>query len=139
MGGYLAGASRVVVESVATSGYCAGMAFQIVDDLLDIEGDGDLTGKPIGIDLKDGNPSLPLVMTIQRDADVRRVFEKQDPTAQEIQVALEKVRHSGVLAEGQRIARSYGQKALVALENLEPSPYYDSLVYFTQQLIDRIA
>lgn len=139
VGGYLAGASQVVVESVATSGYCAGMAFQIVDDLLDIEGDGDLTGKPIGIDLKDGNPSLPLVMAIQRDADVRRVFEKEDPTAQEIQIALAKVRGSGVLVEGQKIARSYGQQALAALENLAPSPYYDSLLYFTQQLVDRIA
>jgi len=139
VGGYLAGASQVVIESVATSGYCAGMAFQIVDDLLDVEGDGDLTGKPIGIDLKDGNPSLPLVMAIQRDAEVRRVFEKQEPTAQEIHVALEKVRRSGVLAEGQQIARSYGQQALAALENLEPSSYYDSLVYFTQQLVDRIA
>jgi geranylgeranyl pyrophosphate synthase len=128
-----------VIESVATSGYCAGMAFQIVDDLLDVEGDGDLTGKPIGIDLKDGNPSLPLVMAIQRDAEVRRIFEKQEPTAQEIHVALEKVRRSGVLAEGQRMARSYGQQALAALENLEPSSYYDSLVYFTQQLVDRIA
>ena len=139
VGGYLAGASQVVVESVATSGYCAGMAFQIIDDLLDVEGDGDLTGKPIGIDLKDGNPSLPLVMTIQQDAEVRRIFEKEDPTEQEIQSALEKVRHSGALAEGQKIARSYGQQALAALENLEPSPYYDSLVFFTQQLIDRIS
>jgi geranylgeranyl pyrophosphate synthase len=115
------------------------MAFQIIDDLLDVEGDGDLTGKPIGIDLRDGNPSLPLVMTVQRDPEVRRIFEKQDPTEDEIQMALEKVRNSGVLAEGQRLARSYGQQSLAALENLEPSPYYDSLVYFTQQLIDRIA
>jgi len=139
VGAYLAGASQVVIESVATCGYCAGMAFQIVDDLLDIDGDGDLTGKTIGIDLKDGNPSLPLVMTIQRDADLRKVFEKQDPTDQEIQLALERVRHSGVIAEGRTIARSYGQQALAALENLEPSPYYDSLVYFTQQLFDRIS
>jgi geranylgeranyl pyrophosphate synthase len=115
------------------------MAFQIVDDLLDVEGDGDLTGKPIGIDLKDGNPSLPLVMAIPFDAEIRRVFEKQEPTPQEIQLALEKVRHSGVLTEAQQLAHSYGQQALVALEHLEPSPYSDSLVCFIHQLIDRTA
>ena len=139
LGAYLAGASDVVVESLATCGYCAGMAFQIVDDLLDVEGDGDLTGKPIGIDLKDGNPSLPLVMAIPLDAEIRRVFEKQEPTPQEIQLALEKVRHSGVLTEAERLARSYGQQALAALEHLEPSPYAESLVCFIHQLIDRTA
>ena len=139
LGAYLAGASEVVIESLATCGYCAGMAFQIVDDLLDVEGDGDLTGKPIGIDLKDGNPSLPLVMAIPLDSEVRRVFEKQEPTTQEIQLALEKVRNSGVMAEAQRLARSYGQQALAALEHLEPSPYSDSLVCFIHQLIDRTA
>lgn len=139
LGAYLAGASEVVIESLATCGYCAGMAFQIVDDLLDVEGDGDLTGKPIGIDLKDGNPSLPLVMAIPLDAEVRRVFEKQEPTTQEIQLALEKVRNSGVMVEAQQLARSYGQQALAALEHLEPSPYSDSLVCFIHQLIDRTA
>jgi len=36
-------------------GFNIGMAFQVVDDLLDVEGDEGLTGKPVGIDLRDGN------------------------------------------------------------------------------------
>ncbi|MGE4095867.1 MAG: polyprenyl synthetase family protein, partial [Candidatus Binatia bacterium] len=115
------------------------MAFQIIDDLLDVEGDGDLTGKPIGIDLKEGNPSLPLVMAIQRDEEVRRVFENPAPEAIDIQMALERVRQSGVMREAQSIARSYGQQALTALDVLDRSLYYDSLVFFIQQLLDRTA
>lgn len=139
LGAHLAGASPAVVESMASCGFCVGMAFQIVDDLLDVQGDGDRTGKPTGADLKDGNPSLPLVLAIELDAEVKRVFQKTQPTSPEIESALERVRRSGVLAEVQQLARSYGQQALSALEHLEPSPYYDSLVFFIQQLIDRTA
>lgn len=139
MGAYLAGAPQAVVESMAACGFCVGMAFQIVDDLLDVEGDGDRTGKPTGADLKDGNPSLPLVLAIALDPEVKRIFRKKRPTNQEIAVALEQIRRSGVLTEVQRLAHSYGQQALSALEPLEPSPYYDSLVFFIHQLVERTA
>jgi geranylgeranyl pyrophosphate synthase len=115
------------------------MAFQIVDDLLDIEGDGDLTGKPTGIDLKDGNPSLPIVLAISLDPEVKRVFEKPEPTPQEIAVALEQVRRCGVLDEVRRMADSYGRQALAALSHLPPSLYCESLTEFIHQLIDRTA
>ena len=139
LGAYLAGAPPTVVESMASCGFCVGMAFQIIDDLLDVQGDGDRTGKPTGADLKDGNPSLPLVLAIGLDAEVKRVFQKQQPTSREIELALERVRCSGVLAEVRRLAHSYGQQALSALEQLEPSSYSDSLVFFIHQLIDRTA
>jgi len=139
LGAHLAGAPPAVVESMASCGFCVGMAFQIVDDLLDVQGDGGRTGKPTGADLKDGNPSLPLVLAIELDAEVKRVFQKTQPTNHEIESALDLVRRSGVLTEVQQLARSYGQQALSALEQLEPSPYYDSLVFFIQQLIDRTA
>lgn len=137
LGAYFAGASPEVVESMAACGFCVGMAFQIVDDWLDIQGDGGRTGKPTGADLKDGNPSLPLVLAIEVDAEVKRIFQKKSPTGREIDLTLERVRQSGVLTEVQQLAYSYGQQALSALERLEPSPYYDSLVFFIHQLIDR--
>ena len=136
---YLSGASPAVVESTAACGFAVGMAFQIIDDVLDIQGDGGRTGKPTGIDLKDGNPSLPLVLTVSLNAEVRRVFQKKRATPQEIEVALEQVRNSGVLAEAYRMARTYGQQALSALARLDPSPYYDSLAFFIHQLVDRTA
>ena len=139
MGAHLAGASAAVVESMAACGFHVGMAFQIIDDLLDIEGDGGRTGKPTGADLKDGNPSLPLVLAIALDPEVKRIFQKQRPTSQEIALALEQVRRSGVLTEVDRLARFYGQQALSALKQLEPSPYYDSLALFVHQLVERTA
>jgi len=139
MGAHLAGASPAVVESLAESGYCLGMAFQIVDDVLDVAGDGNRTGKPTGADLRDGNPSLPLVLALARDSEVKRVFEKQSPSQQEIDSALEQVRRSGVLDEATRMAHAYSKQTLRALEVLPPSPYYDGLAFFVSQLVNRTA
>lgn len=139
LGAHFAGASEELIESLASCGFCVGMAFQIVDDLLDVEGDGDRTGKPIGIDLKEGNPSLPLVLAIELNAEVKQVFQNTQATNQELASALELIRRSGVLTEVKQRARSYGQQALAALSGLEPSRYYDSLRCFVLQLIDRTA
>ena len=139
LGAYMAGTSPEVVESLASCGYCVGMAFQIVDDWLDVQGDGERTGKPVGADLKDGNPSLPLVMAIALDPEVKRIFRKKHPTAREIADALDRIRRLGVLAEVQEMAHAYGRQALSALEQLSPSPYYDSLLFFIHQLVDRTA
>jgi len=113
------------------------MAFQIVDDWLDVQGDGERTGKPTGVDLKEGNPSLPLVLAIALDPEVKRVFQKKRPTAKEVADALDRIRELGVLVEVREMAHAYGRQALSTLEQLSPSPYYDSLSYFIHQLIDR--
>jgi octaprenyl-diphosphate synthase len=139
LGAYMAGTSPEIVESLASCGYCVGMAFQIVDDWLDVQGDGERTGKPVGADLKDGNPSLPLVMAIALDPEVKRIFQKKHPTAREIADALDRIRGLGVLAEVQEMAHAYGRQALSALEQLSPSLYYDSLSFFIHQLVDRTA
>src|SRR5262245_44416837 len=120
LGAHFANAPPKLVESMAACGFCVGMAFQIIDDLLDIQGDDGRTGKPTGADLKDGNPSLPLVLAIELDQEVKQIFQKRDPTQREIDMALERVRCSGVLTEVQQLANSYGQQALSALEQLEP-------------------
>lgn len=139
MGAHLAGASREVVERVAESGFCIGMAFQIVDDVLDVAGDGNRTGKPTGADLRDGNPSLPLVLALAHSPEVKRVFEKQAPSQQEIDGSLERVRRSGVLDEAVRMAHAYGQRALESLDVLPASAYYDGLAFFVSQLVKRTA
>lgn len=139
LGAYLAGAPTDVVERLASCGYCVGMAFQIVDDLLDVEGDGELTGKPVGVDLKEGNPSLPVVLALEANAEVKRVFQNARATHQEVAAALQQIRLSGVLAEVKLRARTYGQQALTSLADLQASAYVDSLRCFIRQLVDRTA
>src|SRR5207237_5049012 len=73
---HLAGAGADLVEAMAAGGEHIGLAFQVSDDLLDVVGHPALTGKPRGIDLRDGNPSLPIVLALRSDPAVARLFAR---------------------------------------------------------------
>ena len=136
---YLAHAPDRIVGAMADCGFNVGMTFQIVDDLLDVEGDALRTGKPVGIDLRDGNPSLPIVLAMRRDPEVSRIFQKAAPTETEIEQALARIRSSGVLVEARALALQYGARAREDMELLAPSPDKDHLLGLIDQLIERVA
>ena len=124
---HLAGMTSEATQAMWTCGFNIGMAFQIVDDLLDVEGNEEVTGKPVGIDLRDGNPSLPLVLAIAKDAEVRRVFVHADPSTTDIAGALDRVRNIGVLATVRRLAEDYTERARAVLDTLPYSAYRQAL------------
>jgi len=134
---YLARASDGVVQAMADCGFNIGMAFQMVDDLLDVEGDERRVGKPIGNDLRDGNPSLPVVLALPRDPEVRRVFQKEAPSDVEIELAQARIRASGVLAEVRALATEYGARAREGVTRLPPSEDREHLLSLVDQLIGR--
>ena len=134
---YLAGASEDVIEAMASCGFSVGMTFQIVDDLLDVEGTEAQVGKPVGLDLRDGNPSLPIVLAIGRDPEVARIFRKPEPTSADIETALVRIRHSGVLSEVRALAAEYGTRARQSLDLLAPSSDKDHLHMLVDQLLER--
>ncbi len=124
---HLAGMTAEATQAMWTCGFNIGMAFQIVDDLLDVEGSEEVTGKPVGIDLRDGNPSLPLVLAIAKDPEVRRVFVHAEPTAADITAALDRVRRLGVLKAVRRLAEDYTERARAVLGALPYSAYRQAL------------
>jgi octaprenyl-diphosphate synthase len=124
---HLAGAGEQTAEAMWACGFNIGMAFQVVDDLLDVEGDEGLTGKPVGIDLRDGNPSLPLVLALERDETVRRVFLSPEPEEAAIADALQRVRSLGVLPTVRRLAEDYTRRARTLLAGLPYSVFRESL------------
>src|SRR4029453_6039004 len=65
-------------RSLGGFGLALGVAFQIADDILDCTGDFDTTGKAPGVDLKDGTPTLPLILAAREDAEVRRALAGAD-------------------------------------------------------------
>ncbi len=124
---HLAGAGEQAAEAMWACGFNIGMAFQIIDDLLDVEGDEGLTGKPVGIDLRDGNPSLPLVLALERDETVRRVFLSPEPDEAAIADALQRVRGLGVLPTVRRLAEDYTRRARTLLAGLPYSVFREAL------------
>lgn len=133
---HLAGMDARGTEAMGLCGFNIGMAFQVVDDILDVEGDA-RTGKPVGIDLRDGNPSLPLVLAVAQDAEVRRVFVSPEATEAELDAALQRVRRLDVLSVVRRLAEDYTERARNLLDELPFSSYRQALADIIAEVEER--
>jgi heptaprenyl diphosphate synthase len=85
LGAWLAGASPQIVEAITTYGIALGMAFQLSDDILDVTGEEQESGKTPGTDLREGVLTLPALETLAGKApggeDLRRALEAKDAEA----------------------------------------------------------
>src|SRR5215470_3035372 len=136
-GAHLAGAPEALVAAMASCGRHLGLAFQVSDDLLDVTGQPGLTGKPRGIDLRDGNPSLPIVLGLARDDELVRLFAAQRPSPADIEAGIARLRRAGVLRTVAERARAHSTAALAEIQRLAASPYRDALVALAEALADR--
>ncbi len=117
-GAVVAGAGEPSVEALRRYGQRLGMAFQIVDDVLDFSGDAEALGKPVASDLRAGTLTLPAILYLQRQPDdnpVRRAFDGVRPRAN-VERAVAAIREGGLLEETMEVARRFAGEALAALE-----------------------
>ena len=128
-GAILGGAPEEGIEALSKYGYNIGMAFQIVDDILDVSGDAEEIGKPVGNDLLQGVLTLPSIKLLERyptDNPVRALFAS--PGNQEnLQESLEMMQESDILEECEAEAEGYCDEALRILEGLPKTPARESL------------
>lgn len=136
VGAYLAGAKPVIVDEAERYGLNMGIAFQIVDDVLDVVGHADLLGKPIGMDLRDGNPSLPIILGLE-DPVVRDAFERSECEETRIADALEAIKRGPAIQEAKELSRHYAKTALTSIEKVPPSPYRKGLKTLVRLIIER--
>jgi octaprenyl-diphosphate synthase len=124
---HLAGARPEIVAAMAACGHHVGLAFQASDDLLDVAGNPALTGKPRGIDLRDGNPSLPIVLALRADPGLADFFVREDLAASEIEAGLVRIGRTGVLAAVAERVREHVRAACAEIRRLSPSRCRDAL------------
>ena len=136
---HLADAPAAVVESMAASGLHLGRAFQMQDDLLDVEGTTARTGKPRGLDLRDGNPSLPIVLALDQDPEVRRIFATPNPSPADVETGLARIRRTNVCRTVAARARTELETALASIAILPQSEARSALDVLAQGLGDRSA
>jgi geranylgeranyl pyrophosphate synthase len=122
----LLGARR---RQLGVFGLALGIAFQIADDILDCAGDDHATGKAGGVDLKDGTPTLPLILAAHRDPLVWRAL-----AGDHVPDALDRVRETGALDDARELAHTYAARARVALDG---EPDRASLEALTHAVVDR--
>jgi octaprenyl-diphosphate synthase len=138
VGAYLAGANASLVEQADLYGLNMGIAFQMIDDVLDIVGHLELLGKPTGMDLRDGNPSLPIILSLLGGDDaVCEAFKQARPTEGQVSMALEHIKEGPTIRQAKALSQKYAEDALVSLRKFPPSLYRNGLKTLVQLIIDR--
>ncbi|MBA7469392.1 Heptaprenyl diphosphate synthase component 2 [subsurface metagenome] len=138
-GAVLSKAPAASVKVLSEYGYNLGIAFQIVDDILDFIGTEEEVGKPIGSDLAQGTLTLPSMLLLERypeDNPVKRLFENRD-RREEIKLAIEQVRNSSIIEECYATTTDYCVKACRNLNQLPDKASRQSLMDIASYIIQR--
>ncbi|MEW6272101.1 MAG: polyprenyl synthetase family protein [Thermodesulfobacteriota bacterium] len=138
IGARFAGASHEVVDGMYRLGYEMGLGFQMVDDLLDVLGPAELIGKPVGSDLREGAPALPIVLGLDIP-EVRTAFLSELPSAVTVDRALAALRTSPVIARVRELAAERIRSASTQIGLLPPSPFRSALADLAEDLLARTA
>lgn len=139
-GALLGGAQPQTCRELARYGHHLGMAFQLIDDLLDYSGDSGEMGKNIGDDLAEGKPTLPLIYTLQcgEPEEVALVSKAiREKTAEDLPRILQAVQNNGALHYTEQAALREVESALGCLDGLPASRYRDELVALAHFAIKR--
>lgn len=121
-------------------GYEVGMAFQIVDDILDFTGDQSTVGKPIGSDLLNGLVTLPAIYFAEANRYNDDVLSLPDGGWKEtarVQRLVDAIRQSDAIVQAMDEARNAVRRALAALEVAPASPEKDALEDLAKYIVDR--
>ncbi|WP_284405550.1 polyprenyl synthetase family protein [Acidovorax sp. SUPP3434] len=136
----LARSSPDVEKACADYGQALGTAFQVIDDVLDYDGDSSEMGKNLGDDLREGKVTLPLIIAMQRGTqDQRRLIENaiQTGAVEELPAIVQIVKSTGALEATRLAAAAQAQQAIDAARQLPSNRYTEGLLELASQLLER--
>jgi octaprenyl-diphosphate synthase len=138
-GAILSQAPEKSVRALKGYGHNLGIAFQIVDDILDFIGTEEEMGKPVGSDLAQGTLTLPAILLLERypeDNPVRRLFQNED-RQRNIGLAMEMVRNSSITEECYAVASDYCARACRNIKQLPDNASRRSLIELADYVVKR--
>ena len=134
LGATMAGASDDAVQALARYGDALGHAFQVLDDVLDVAGDPEWTGKPAGSDFLAGTWSSPYLNFLERGGHLPGSRRRDGFPAVRSELF-----SSGAVAASQLEASAYTQAALLELRAVPPGPAREALEGMAELLMEREA
>ena len=152
LGAVLGRQGQAAEEALAEYGRNAGLAFQLVDDLLDFTASEAKLGKPVLSDLKEGKVTLPLIFALQNGASdgngnghgapearrlVAKVLEEQDFVSVRPQQITDLVRKTGALERARDLARDYVSRAKACLSEFPDTEYRRALLAVPDFILER--
>lgn len=140
IGAVLAGGDEGTQEAAAAYGRHLGTAFQLIDDVLDYGGDTHELGKNIGDDLREGKPTLPLLLAMQRGTEVERLLIRhaiEHGEAERLPEIVDIVRRTGALEATRQAARTEADKACATLQQLPATRAREALLELCVRSVER--
>lgn len=129
-----------IEQACANYGQALGTAFQVIDDILDYDGDTAELGKNLGSDLREGKVTLPLIVAMRKgDSHQSDLIAKAIASggADHLQEVLQIVRSTGALAEARDYANTEAQRAIDAALLLPDNAFRECMVQLAKQLLSR--
>ncbi len=139
-GAAIANADAEMMDALGNYAFTLGLAFQIMDDTLDVVGDSRNTGKLVGTDMIEGKPTLPVIYAMEDPVAgdrIKALFEKVDVTVDDVHEAIDLIRATDAVARCTSRAEEYIAAAKQHLSVLPDSIYKDSLIDLADYVIRR--
>jgi heptaprenyl diphosphate synthase len=143
LGVLFSGADESLREPVRKYGEAIGVAFQLIDDVLDIYSDGNVSGKTPGTDLRAGVPTLPVLYLRQdakSDSESAKLVEIIDAGIDDdaaLNKVIEQMRKHPATERAFQEAKRWADQAIAALEDLPAGPVREALTNFADAVIER--
>lgn len=142
MGALLAVRSEEEEAKLGSFGTNLGLAFQLIDDILDFTSSEDILGKPIGSDLREGKITLPLILLLQKctSAEAQKVFrilEEGSYSSVPFAAIMELIERYGTLQAARKKARRFADSAKSCLDVFPDSIYKDALRSLADFIVER--
>lgn len=142
IGAIVAGASNDTIESLGRFAWDAGIAFQIVDDILSVTTDESTLGKPFGSDIREGKKTIIMIHALKNASPDQLVIllsamngkDSKQKTIEEVIKVLEAV---GSIKYARKVAENYLKTALQSIESLKDTPAKKSLIELTNYFVQR--
>jgi geranylgeranyl pyrophosphate synthase len=139
-GAILSGASEPEVQALRDYGHNLGMAFQIVDDILDFAGNEGELGKPVGSDLRQGIVTLPTINYLEvhpEDEAVTNVLSGREEEDDEVQAAVAIIKDSGAIESSTAEAKGFAARSRDALLTLPDNQYRQAMLGLADFVVER--
>merc|ERR1719188_530301 len=134
----ISGVDSSLVEQAFQYGRNIGIAFQLVDDLLDFIVSADQLGKPAAADLKLGLATAPVLFAAERFPDLNDLIGRRFSEPGDVEVAFRLVQESGGLQETKDLARKHCEAATRALDSFTDSQYKTALIDLCDKVLNRM-
>jgi octaprenyl-diphosphate synthase len=140
IGSFLAGAPPETIEKVGEFALQTGLAFQIVDDILDVTGNEGTIGKKTGSDIMEGKPTLPTIFAMQdpvHGSTIKELFKKKELSWSEVGEAIELIKKTDAVERCSEKAKKIAAASHHLLDTLDDSVYKRSMIDLSNYFVHR--